>query len=486
MPSGTPVDRIREVSFEVEKAARRVLEKNGEEDILVGVSVGIAERGFSGGEVSVRLVPQSQREITAERFSKLWREEIPDIPDIESVFFDYLIGPGGSAEIDVQISHPETEVLRRAAAEVAEAIGKYPGVEDVKKGFGREMPQFNFEIKPEGRSLGITARELGTQIRHSFYGAEALRQPREREEVRVMVKYPEAERRSLSGMENLLIRVPGGGEIPLSQAAKVIPTTAPVRIERVNGARVHNITANVVPGITTGNKVLAKFSDVELPTILAKYPGLQYSFEGEQREQRDSMANLYWGLILSLFAIYALMAALLRSYLQAVIVLLMIPWSLTGAVAGHVIMGFDLSVFSIFGMLALCGMVVNGAFVLAVTRNQYLREGTAPVEAIILAAQRRFRPILLTALTTFLGLGPMIFETSLQALFLVPMAIALGMGTLVSAVVVLSLIPALMVIAEELGLESLSERLRQEGEFSGSNAAKVPKVPQRISQVVDG
>jgi multidrug efflux pump subunit AcrB len=129
-------------------------------------------------------------------------------------------------------------------------------------------------------------------------------------------------------------------------------------------------------------------------------------------------------------------------------------------------MGFDLSVFSIFGMLALCGMVVNGAFVLAVTRNQYLREGTAPVEAIILAAQRRFRPILLTALTTFLGLGPMIFETSLQALFLVPMAIALGMGTLVSAVVVLSLIPALMVIAEELGLESLSERLRQEGEFS--------------------
>ncbi len=463
MPSGTPVGRIREVAFEIEEAARRVLEKNGEKDILVGVTVGIAERGFNGGEVSVRLVPQSQRRITAEQFAKRWREEIPDIPDIESVFFDYLIGPGGSAEIDVQISHPETAVLRQAAAEVAAAIGKYPGVEDVKKGFGREMPQFNFEIKPEGRSLGITARELGAQIRHAFYGAEALRQPREREELRVMVKYPESERKSLSGMEKLLIRVPGGGEIPLAQAARVIPTTAPVRIERVNGARVHNITANVIPGMTTGNKVLAKFSETELPEILAKYPGLQYSFEGEQREQRDSMANLYWGLLLSLFAIYALMASLLRSYLQAVIVLLMIPWSLSGAVAGHVIMGFDLSVFSIFGMLALCGMVVNGAFVLAVTRNQYVRDGVEPVEAIILAAQRRFRPILLTALTTFLGLGPMIFETSLQALFLVPMAIALGVGTIVSAVVVLSLIPALMVIAEELGLETLSERLRLEG-----------------------
>ncbi len=470
MPSGTPVGRIREVCFQVEEAAREALEANGEDDILVGITVGVAERGFNGGEVSVRLVPQSQRKITAEQFANVWRETIPDIPDIESVFFDYLIGPGGSAEIDVQISHPETEVLRAAAADVATAIGKYPGVEDVKKGFGREMPQFNFEIKPDGRSLGITARELGAQIRHAFYGAEALRQPRQREEVRVMVKYPEAERRSLSGLENLLIRVPGGGEIPLRQAARVIPTSAPVRIERVNGARVHNITANVVPGVTTGNKVLNRFSEVELPTIMAKYPGLQYSFEGEQREQRDSMANLYWGLLLSLFAIYALMASLLRSYLQAVIVLLMIPWSLSGAVAGHVVMGFDLSVFSIFGMLALCGMVVNGAFVLAVTRNQYLRDGLDPVEAIILAAQRRFRPILLTALTTFLGLGPMIFERSLQAMFLVPMAIALGVGTLVSAVVVLSLIPALMVIAEELGLETLSERMRAEGELAVGQA----------------
>ncbi len=462
-PAGTPVSRIREICFQVEAAAREALRQNGEPGILVGITVGLKYRGFNGGEVSVRLVPQSGRRITAEQFANLWRKTIPDIPDVESIFFDYLIGPGGSAEIDIQIAHPEVAVLRQAAAEVAAAIGKYPGVEDVKKGFGREMPQFNFEIKPEGRSLGLTTRELGQQIRHAFYGAEALRQPRDREELRVMIKYPQTERKSLSGLENLLIRTPGGGEIPLRQAAKVIPASAPTRIERVNGSRVHNITANVTPGITTGNKALAAFARTELPAILAKYPGLQYSFEGEQREQRDSMANLYWGLLFSLFAIYALMAALLRSYIQAIIVLLMIPWSLSGAVLGHVIMGFDLSVFSIFGMLALCGMVVNGAFVLAVTRNQYLREGKSPAESVLLAAQRRFRPILLTALTTFLGLLPMIFETSIQALFLVPMAIALGAGTLVSAAVVLTLIPALMLIAEDLGLETLSERLQQEG-----------------------
>ena len=468
-PAGTPVSRIREICFQVEESAREALRQNGERGILVGISVGLKYRGFNGGEVSVRLVPQSERTITAEQFADLWRKTIPDIPDVESIFFDYLIGPGGSAEIDIQISHPEAEALRKAAAEVAAALGKYPGVEDIKKGFGREMPQFNFEIKPEGRSLGLTARELGRQIRHAFYGAEALRQPRNREELRVMIKYPETERKSLSGLENLLIQTPGGGEIPLRQAAKVIPVSAPTRIERVNGARVHNVTANVMPGITTGNKVLSALARNDLPAILAKYPGLRHSFEGEQREQRDSMANLFWGLLLSLFAIYGLMASLLRSYLQAVIVLLMIPWSLAGAVWGHVLMGFDLSVFSIFGMLALCGMVVNGAFVLAVTRNQYLREGKSPAEAVVLAAQRRFRPILLTALTTFLGLLPMIFETSIQALFLVPMAIALGAGTLVSAVVVLSLIPALMLIAEDLGLERLSERMRQEETASPSN-----------------
>jgi multidrug efflux pump subunit AcrB len=456
MPSGTPVARTREVAFQIEAAARRALERTGETNILVGITCSVGENGGSAGDVSVRLVEQSQRQITGAEFANRWREEIPQIPDLESLFFDYLIGPGGAAEIDIQLSHPDVEDLRQAATEVAEQIEKYPGVGDVRKGFGTEMPQLNFEIKPEGRSLGLDARELGRQIRHAFYGAEALRQPRDRDELRVMVKFPEAERRSLSGLENLLIRAPGGGEIPLHQAARILPTEAPVRIERVDGARVHNVTANVIPGVTTGNRVLSAFAENHLPRILAKYPGLRHSFEGEQREQRESMARLIWGLIAALFVIYGLMASLLRSYVQAFIVLLMLPWSLAGAVMGHVVMGYDLSVFSIFGMLALCGMVVNGAFVMAVTRNQYQKGGTPAVEAIRLAAQRRFRPILLTALTTFLGLAPMILETSLQALFLVPMAISLGIGTLVSALVVMTFIPAMMVVAEDLRLERLT------------------------------
>ncbi len=450
LPSGTPVERSRLVSFMVEDAARRALEKNGEKDILIGILTEVGDGGSNAGEVNVMLVPQSQRKITGEEFVKIWREEIPEIPDLESLFFDWLIGPGGEAEIDIQLAHPDLATLRHAADEVAAAIQPYPGVEDVRKSFGRQMPQLSFEIKEAGRSLGITARDLGQQIRHAFYGAEALRQPRGQQELRVMVRLPEADRRSMSGLEQLLIRAPGGGEIPIAQAATITETGAPVRIERVDGGRVVNVTANVIPDVTTGAKVISAFSRKELHAILDRHPGLRYSFEGDQREEREAMRELIWGLVASLFVIYTIMAAILRSYIQPVIVFLTLPWSLAGAVVGHHLLGFQLSIFSVFGMIALCGMVVNGAFVLSVTRNRYRERGDDPKDITRNAALRRFRPILLTAITTFLGLGPMIFETSVQALFLVPMAISLGIGTLVSTFVILLLIPASFGIVEDL------------------------------------
>jgi len=296
MPSGTPVVRTRAVAFQIEAAARRALAQTGESNIVVGICTAVADRGSNRGEVSVTLVPQSQRRITSEAFASLWRETIGPIADVESLFFDYLIGPGGSAEIQIQLAHPEVSTLRQAASDVAAAIERYPGVEDVRKGFGREMPQLNFEIKPEGRSLGITARDLGRQIRHAFYGAEALRQPRDRDELRVMVKLPETDRRSLSGLEELLIRAPGGGEIPLNQAAIVTRTNAPVVIERVDGARVVDVTANVIPGVNNANKVLAAFLQRTLPELLAKYPALRYSFEGGQREQREALGGVVVGI----------------------------------------------------------------------------------------------------------------------------------------------------------------------------------------------
>jgi multidrug efflux pump subunit AcrB len=449
MPTGTPVERSREVAFIVEAAAKRALEKCDEEGIVRNFNVGVADRGTNRARVAIKLVPQSQRKITGAGFVELWRAEVPEIPDMESLFFDYLVGPGGEAEIDIQLAHPEVDTLRRAAEELGEMVARYPGVTDIRKGFGREMPQISFEIKPAGQALGITARDLGQQIRNAFYGAEALRQPRNREELRVMVRLPEADRKSMSGLEGLLIKAANGAEIPICQAATMSETTAPVRIDRVDGGRVLNVTANVVHSITNGNKVLSALEKRELPELLSHYPGLRYTFEGTQREQREASNNLSIGLVASLFAIFAIMASFLRSYIQSAIVLLTIPWGLAGAVLGHILLGFDLSIYSVLGMIALCGMVVNGGFVLAMTRNRYLARGLSLHEATIQSAQRRFRPIFLTAITTFLGLGPMIFETNEQALFLVPMAISLGVGTLASSLVVLILVPVAFEILEE-------------------------------------
>jgi multidrug efflux pump subunit AcrB len=459
MPTGTPVERTREVAFMVEEAAKRAIAKGedaGNGDFVRNLNVSVANRGNdNAARVAVKLVPQNYRKITGAGFVDLWRKEVPEIPDMESLFFDYLAGPGGEAAIYIQLAHPDVNTLRHAAEDLGDMIARYPGAVDIRKGFGREMPQISFEIKPAGQALGITARDLGQQIRNAFYGAEALRQPREREELRVMVRLPQADRRSMSSLEGLLIKGANGAEIPINQAAEIIETTAPVRIERVDGARVINVTANVLSNVTNGNKVLSSMEQKELPELMGKYPGLRYTFEGEQRDQREATSSLSIGLIASLFAIFAIMASFLRSYSQAAIVLLTIPWGLAGAVLGHVILGFDLSIYSVLGMIALCGMVVNGGFVLAMTRNRYMARGLSANEAILQAAQRRFRPIFLTAITTFLGLGPMIFETNEQALFLVPMAISLGVGTLASSVVVLILVPVVFVVLEEIrGLKS--------------------------------
>ncbi len=453
MPTGTPVARTREVAFQFEAAAKRAIAACGEEGILRSITISVASSSSNHASVSCRVVPQSQREVTGAGFVQRWRSEVPEIPDLESLFFDYLAGPGGEAAINIQLAHPEVDTLRRAAEMLGDMVARYPGVTDVRKGFGKEMPQISFEIKPAGQALGITARDLGQQIRHAFYGAEALRQPREREELRVMVRLPEADRKSLSGLEGLLIKAPNGAEIPIQQAAEIIETSAPVRINRVDGARVLNVTASVLYNVTNENKVLSALARKELPELLRRFPGLRYSFEGSQREQREAGKNLSIGLIASLFGIFAIMASLLKSYVQALLVLLTVPWGLAGAVLGHIVLGYDLSIFSVLGMIALCGMVVNGGFVLATTRNRYLARGMPAQTVTRRAAERRFRPILLTAITTFLGLGPMIFETNEQALFLVPMAISLGIGTLASSLVVLILVPVGFVISEELTMQ---------------------------------
>ncbi len=446
LPYGVSMEEVKQVVRQVEQGGIRALEKSGGQSIMVGMRTDIGKRGSNAAEVSITLVPQDEREITTRDFSTIWRQEVGEIAGLEKLFFDFLVGPGGAAAINIELSHPDPTTLELAAADLAEAVSRYEGVTDINDGFAQGKPQYDFKMLPEGRAAGLTARDLGRQVRHAFYGTEVLRQQRGRNEVKVVVRLPEDERNSLLHLEKLLLRTPDGGEMPLNRAARIIQGRAYTQIERVDGRRVLDVTANVVAGKANENKILAALKKDFLPELVARYNGLSYSFAGRQREKNKALDELLMGLGFSMAAIFCLLAVLFRSYIQSLMVMISIPFGLLSALLGHVIMGYNLSIISLFGMIALCGVVINDSLVFMVTANRYRDLGMTPFEAALNGAARRFRPIMLTSLTTFFGLAPMIFEESVQARFLVPMALSLGYGILFTTLVILVLMPVLYMI----------------------------------------
>lgn len=450
LPFGVSIDEVRRVAFEVEAGGMRAVKKNGGDDILIGVKTDIGARGSNTAEVTFNLVSQADREITTRDFSIAWRKEVGTIPGLEKLFFDYLVGPGGAAAITVELSHQDNEILEAAASDLAAVLSGYEGVSDIDDGFASGKPQFDYTLTAEGDALGLTARQLGEQLRHAFYGAEVTRQQRERNEVKIIVRLPDNERRSLHQLEQFFIRTADGGEIPLNRAAHMEQTRAYTKINRVDGRRVLNVTANVVPGAANSTKIISDLRSGFLIELRERYTGLKVSFQGRQREWKKALHDLILGITFILPAIFCLLAVLFRSYLQGAFVMLSIPFGLVSALLGHIIMGYDLSIISIFGMIALCGVVVNGGLVFMVTANKLKSQGLSAKDCAYQGAMRRFRPIILTALTTFLGLAPMIFEQSVQARFLIPMAISLGYGILFTTVVILILMPSLYVICDDI------------------------------------
>jgi multidrug efflux pump subunit AcrB len=339
--------------------------------------------------------------------------------------------------------------LDKASAALAQALEQFPNAKDVDDGFSPGKQQLDFKMLPAGRSLGLTARDVARQVRNAFFGAEALRQQRGRNEVKVYVRLPEAQRSSEYDIEQLLIHTAGGGEVPLRQVAQVSRSRAYTSIDRRDGRRAVSVTADVVPRkAATG--ILASIKADTLPQLARDYPGLSYSFEGQQADMRDSLASLGESFLIALLVIYVLLAIPFRSYVQPAIVMVAIPFGVVGAVLGHIIMGYSLSIISMMGLVALAGVVVNDSLVLVDYANRLRAEGQNAFEAISNAGVRRFRPILLTTLTTFGGLAPMIFESSRQARFMIPMAISLGYGILFATLITLFLVPSLYLVLEDL------------------------------------
>ncbi len=413
-----------------------------------GPAGSISRAGGNLASISMFLTPSERRSVRASEISSLWRERVGELADVEKLTFSSNLMHLG-ANVDIQLAHEDFMVLDEASERLKKTIATYPGTGDIIDNYTLGKREVKVLLKAEARTLGITEENLGRQVRGAFYGAEALRLQRGRNEVKVLVRYPEANRQRVWDLETLRIRVPGGGEVPLDRAATLVESRGFSTINRTDRKRVINVSATVDSAVANVEEIIAEIKATALPKLMADYPGLSFDMEGEEKSRRESMESIFDGFKLVLIVIFALLAIPFRSYSQPLLIMVAIPFGIVGAILGHFIMGYDMSILSMFGIVALTGVVVNDSLLLIDYTNRMLRKGMGLHDAVMEAGQRRFRPILLTSLTTFFGLMPMILETSVQAQFLVPMAISLAFGILFATGITLVLIPAFYLVLED-------------------------------------
>ena len=401
------------------------------------------------GEVTIELAPSETRAYNSEQLGLLWREMTGPIPEAVDVNFNMSVMTPGD-DVDVQLAGPNIDDLRAAADDVKRRLAEYAGVYEISDSFRAGKEEMKLGITPAAETLGLTLQDLGRQVRQAFYGEEAQRIQRGRDDIRVMVRYPRDDRRSLGDLENMRIRTPDGGEVPFSQVAVVEPGRGFASIKRVNRNRAVNVTASVDAAVTSAGQVISDLQARILPEVLAHYAGVFYTFEGAQAEQADAVAGLQRGFILALLMIFALLAVPLRSYVQPIIIMSAIPFGLVGAVWGHFIMGLDVTMMSMFGLVALSGVVVNDSLIMVDFINRKRRLHLDIAVAVREAGVNRFRAILLTSLTTFFGLVPLMTEKSFDAAFMVPMAVSLAFGVLFATFITLMLVPTAYLILDDL------------------------------------
>ena len=401
-------------------------------------------------ECVIELAPGEERPISTVEISKIWRELTGPIPGVKQVTFDSDLFTTG-APIEIQLSSVNREDLKAVTNSLKDKLQTYAGVFDIKDSFSAGKDEIKLNLLPEAQNYGITMASLSRQVRQAFYGDEVQRVQRGRDEVKVFLRYPKDERVSLNNLEQMNVRVGNNVEVPLGQVAQGELSSGYSTITRTDRKRSISITADVDLSEANANEILAKFETEHIVPILLDYPSVNYSFEGEQREQRDTLSSLFKNFALALFVVYVLLAVPFKSYLQPLIIMSAIPFGFTGAVIGHIIMGMNLAVLSIIGIVALSGVVVNDSLVMVDFINRYKRDdGKTSLEAALAAGPRRFRPILLTSITTFVGLFPLLIEKSVQAQFLIPMAISLAYGVLFATLITLILVPTSYLIIEDI------------------------------------
>ena len=454
MNEGTPParthDAIRQLQDGLWKLDAEISEEQGVESGALVSSVLSFARNDISGQIITELVKEEKAVIGGPEVLRRWRENVGEIPGAKQLGFTIAAGPGGGAAISLQLIGANIEQVGRASQELTRRMKTYEGLYDIRNTYERGRPEIKLNVKPEAEALGITLQDLASQVRAGFYGAEVQRIQRGQDEVKVMVRFPLEERNSVGYLDNMKIRTPNGGRVPFHAVAEVELTESPSLIQRFDRERAVRISAEVDKEKYEPKKIQDDIMNKELPQVLAKFPGVRYRLSGNSQQQIEIQQDLLRGGLLAIFLIYALMAIPLKSYAQPLIIMSVIPFGIIGALMGHLILDIPVSMTSYFGIIALSGVVVNDSLILVDFVNRE-READVPLaEAVGRAAKTRFRAISLTSLTTFLGLAPIaIFETSLQAQLVVPMAASLAFGILFATVITLFLIPVLYLILDD-------------------------------------
>ncbi len=454
LPVGTTREQAALVANSITESTHHMFEKFDLHKVAEGIKTNVRGKNFI--DVEIVLLPPDERDLTAAEIIELWRNEIGDIEGVDQITFEAERGPGGwRDDISVDLSHTNTELLAEASQVFKARMSEFSATRNLNDSYNKGKLQYNFSLKPEGELLGLTPSDVGRQVRDAFYGSVAMRQLRGINEIEVRVKLPLEERQQHSTLENLIIRTPENTEVMLKDVVDADLGEAFSSLSRRNGRRVINVGMDVEPQSAL-NRVSAVMKSEVLPQLRDEFPGLTWSFRGSEAEMREATQVLWSGFAMAMFVIYALLAIAFRSYVQPIIVMISIPFGIIGVVIGHLILGYDLSLVSIMGTVALSGVVVNGALIMVDYANKR-RDELDALEAIREASIRRFRPIVLTTLTTFGGLTPIILETSRQAAQLIPMAIALGFGIVFASAIILIILPCFYMVLEDLGLGKQTE-----------------------------
>ena len=461
-PSGTPLEVTREGYNKLEEAAT-VLESQLKEEfsdqsiirnrlstigylpMLTKTSRGPGNLdalfvGPNMAEVALELAPSENRTISTEEVVRKWRNIMPNLPGVKEISFKSDLFSAGDP-INIQLSSKYMDDLISAKDELKTQLVRFPGVFDVSDTYNVGKEEISINLLPAAKSYGVSMLMVASQVRQAFYGLEVQTVQRGRNELKVMLQYPQNDRSSISDLENMMILTPTGSTIPVRQIARLEIGEGLASIERKNRKRSINVTADVDLSITNGNEVIATVMSSIMPKILQKYNSVAYSLEGEQQEQGDNLRSLGKNFLLAMIVVYMLLAIPFKSYFQPLVVMSSIPFGITGAVLGHIFLGLNLSVLSMMGIVALTGVVVNDSLVMVDFINRYRSEGNSIKNAVLEAGPRRFRPIFLTSLTTFVGLIPLILEKSTQAKFMIPMAVSLSFGVLFATAITLLLVP---------------------------------------------